>query len=260
MYRLIWIPIAVVVVLAAILVLSRKPSFITQKSIVQVSVTPVLDSQVIRTTITPIAANSEAIETTISGTIDEVAADTLKLQTIVDPVSNKSRSYTVTFSSSTKIFRKPITIPYLLKQNTDESTVSAPKNDLKKGMYIDVVTKSDVSKTNIKAISLSLPRIPYIIEGLVQSKNGNVLTVDAVPVLEAIPQNGKPPEHVTYTVAITQNTEISRQLEPSSDGTGGQIKEFTVADISLQERIVIYSTADVTKSHSLTAARIEPVL
>ncbi|MEN9328516.1 MAG: hypothetical protein RI947_1324 [Candidatus Parcubacteria bacterium] len=261
MYRLFWIPVGVIIVLTVILLVSRNPSIVTQKSVVEVSATPGGVTQVTGTTATPkIDTIAEASEATISGTIQEVGTDTIKLQTLIDPSTNKSKTYSVKYFSDTNISHKPIVIPYLLKPTKEETNIMAPRNDLKKGMYIDVITKSDITGPEIKAISLILPRIPYVIEGLVQSKNGNSLTVDAVPVLEVIPQNGKPPEHATYIITVTQNTEISRQLEPLPDGTGGQIKQFTVADLSPKDRIVIYSTADVTKTLNLTASRIEPVL
>lgn len=179
-----------------------------------------------------------------------------------NPSTQQLITYAVKISSQTRITRRPVTIPYILKQDSVTPTlIPASSQDLVKGMAVELVTKNDVSKKEITADSLVLPRITYVLQGTIETINESSIIVDAAPVPEMPldPTDNRPPPHRQYTVTIIPETEISRQPGNENPEEPSTAEQLTLSDLSAGQMVTVYSTDDVIANSIVVAGRIEPI-
>lgn len=193
--------------------------------------------------------NANEIPVTLIGIIDKTTRTAFDMR-------SDSKTYTVMLADDAKISRKNVQIPYLFSPHPADKKQSVTVADIDEGMSVEV---SGLAKgTTIKAQTVLLPRITFVLEGIIKEKGAGALTVDAVPVFEMPRFDAKgqtiPPEHTDYAIQISTDTEISREVE------GEGPKRFTLSELEAGDRVIIYANADVTASHTITAARIEPVM
>lgn len=185
----------------------------------------------------------------VIGVVKETSRDGFSLQ-------SGNTTYEVQKTDKVAIIRRAMEIPYVFNTRTSETVQKALMSDIDTGMSLEVSGTTD-SHNVLNATLIMLPRITFVLEGTIQEKRAGSFTMDAVPVMETpkLSSDGQPipPTHSIYTIHLTTDTEISRD-------TDGTPTRYTLSDLELGSRVVVYANKDVTKSRDITAARVEPVL
>lgn len=195
--------------------------------------------------------NKQKIVWFMNGSVKNLQSKKFELST---PSRGQLNTYIVLITDRTKFYRNAATIPYLFKKEVAGSEMKASQNDLKEGLNIEVRSLENYEDSEVEADSIVLPRLAYILQGTIVSRQKDSLIIDAAPVLETPLNNSNtPPPHSIYTVEITPETEISREIEKEK-------KKFTTDDLSESQQVVIYADRDVVDNKNITALRIEPIL
>lgn len=196
---------------------------------------------------------------------------------IPTPLPPKTISYKFVINVTTQISRPPVFISYLLTTPTPPAVEKLTIKDIKPGQYVTLNTNSDLrtlAGTEVTAASIQLPQIPNSINGKISNISGSTLSVKAF----APNQNGPgmagagvanatiaPPKELTYTVSVTDSTEISRygQVEPPKDGSmpkGPVVEKLSLSDLKVDMQLTVFTDVDVSAVQKFTARRIEPTI
>jgi len=117
---------------------------------------------------------------------------------------------------------------------------------------------------------INLPPIINTLNGKIVNITNNTLTlkafapVAAAPPMIALDTAPPTPQEKEYTIYITQDTEISRNvygtnMTPGEPPTPPKPEKLTLADLKADMRATVYTVEDVIETQTLTALRIEPV-
>lgn len=195
---------------------------------------------------------------------------------IPTPLPPKTVTYKVVINTTTQINRPPVFISYLLTTPTPPAPEKLSVKDIKLGQYISLNTNTDLRtlvNNEIVASSIQLPPIANSINGKISNISGNTLSIKAFPPSQGGPGGPAmmpnasiaPPKEVTYTVAVTDSTEISRygQPEPAKEGAmpkGPVPEKLSVSDLKVDMQLTVWTNVDVTAVQKFTAQRIEPTI
>ena len=105
---------------------------------------------------------------------------------------------------------------------------------------------------------INLPPIINTLNGKIVNVTNSTLTLKAFAPVAAAPQEKE------YTIHITQDTEISRNvydtnMTPGEPPTPPKPEKLTLADLKTDMRATVYTAEDVIETQTLTALRIEPM-
>jgi len=193
----------------------------------------------------------------------------------------KTITYKLLVTDKTKISQPASNINYLFKTITPSGapgfpTASTPNltvKNIKVGQYITVNSQDDLRtllKNTFEATMINLPPIINTLNGKIVNITNNTLTlkafapVAAAPPMIALDTAPPTPQEKEYTIYITQDTEISRNvygtnMTPGEPPTPPKPEKLTLADLKADMRATVYTVEDVIETQTLTALRIEPV-
>jgi len=193
----------------------------------------------------------------------------------------KTITYKLLVTDKTKISQPASNINYLFKTITPSGapgfpTASTPNltvKNIKVGQYITVNSQDDLRtllKNTFEATMINLPPIINTLNGKIVNITNNTLTlkafapVAAAPPMIALDTAPPTPQEKEYTIYITQDTEISRNvygtnMTPGEPPTPQKPEKLTLADLKADMRATVYTVEDVIETQTLTALRIEPV-
>ena len=193
----------------------------------------------------------------------------------------KTITYKLLVTDKTQISQPTANINYLFKTITPPSapgfpTASTPNltvKNIKVGQYITVNSQDDLRtllKNTFEATMINLPPIINTLNGKIVNITNNTLTlkafapVAAAPPMIALDTAPPTPQEKEYTIYITQDTEISRNvygtnMTPGEPPTPPKPEKLTLADLKADMRATVYTVEDVIETQTLTALRIEPV-
>jgi len=193
----------------------------------------------------------------------------------------KTITYKLFVTDKTQISQPASNINYLFKTITPSGapgfpTASTPNltvKNIKVGQYITVNSQDDLStllKNTFEATMINLPPIINTLNGKIVNITNNTLTlkafapVAAAPPMIALDTAPPTPQEKEYTIYITQDTEISRNvygtnMTPGEPPTPPKPEKLTLADLKADMRATVYTVEDVIETQTLTALRIEPV-
>ena len=192
----------------------------------------------------------------------------------------KTITYKLLVTDKTKISQPASNINYLFKTITPSGapgfpTASTPNltvKNIKVGQYITVNSQDDLRtllKNTFEATMINLPPIINTLNGKIVNITNNTLTlkafapVAAAPPMIALDTAPPTPQEKEYTIYITQDTEISRNvygtnMTPGEPPTPPKPEKLTLADLKADMRATVYTVEDVIETQTLTALRIEP--
>jgi len=193
----------------------------------------------------------------------------------------KTITYKLFVTDKTQISQPASNINYLFKTITPSGapgfpTASTPNltvKNIKVGQYITVNSQDDLRtllKNTFEATMINLPPIINTLNGKIVNITNNTLTlkafapVAAAPPMIALDTAPPTPQEKEYTIYITQDTEISRNvygtnMTPGEPPTPPKPEKLTLADLKTDMRATVYTAEDVIETQTLTALRIEPV-
>lgn len=193
----------------------------------------------------------------------------------------KTITYKLLVTDKTQISQPASNINYLFKTITPSGapgfpTASTPNltvKNIKVGQYITVNSQDDLRtllKNTFEATMINLPPIINTLNGKIVNITNNTLTlkafapVAAAPPMIALDTAPPTPQEKEYTIYITQDTEISRNvygtnMTPGEPPTPPKPEKLTLADLKTDMRATVYTAEDVIETQTLTALRIEPV-
>jgi len=193
----------------------------------------------------------------------------------------KTITYKLLVTDKTQISQPASNINYLFKTITPSGapgfpTASTPNltvKNIKVGQYITVNSQDDLRtllKNTFEATMINLPPIINTLNGKIVNITNNTLTlkafapVAAAPPMIALDTAPPTPQEKEYTIYITQDTEISRNvygtnMTPGEPPTPPKPEKLTLADLKADMRATVYTVEDVIETQTLTALRIEPV-
>ncbi|PIW73514.1 hypothetical protein CO005_01005 [Candidatus Roizmanbacteria bacterium CG_4_8_14_3_um_filter_34_9] len=193
----------------------------------------------------------------------------------------KTITYKLFVTDKTQISQPASNINYLFKTITPSGapgfpTASTPNltvKNIKVGQYITVNSQDDLRtllKNTFEATMINLPPIINTLNGKIVNITNNTLTlkafapVAAAPPMIALDTAPPTPQEKEYTIYITQDTEISRNvygtnMTPGEPPTPPKPEKLTLADLKADMRATVYTVEDVIETQTLTALRIEPV-
>jgi len=193
----------------------------------------------------------------------------------------KTITYKLLVTDKTQISQPASNINYLFKTITPSGapgfpTASTPNltvKNIKVGQYITVNSQDDLRtllKNTLEATMINLPPIINTLNGKIVNITNNTLTlkafapVAAAPPMIALDTAPPTPQEKEYTIYITQDTEISRNvygtnMTPGEPPTPPKPEKLTLADLKADMRATVYTVEDVIETQTLTALRIEPV-
>ena len=192
----------------------------------------------------------------------------------------KTITYKLLVTDKTQISQPASNINYLFKTITPSGapgfpTASTPNltvKNIKVGQYITVNSQDDLRtllKNTFEATMINLPPIINTLNGKIVNITNNTLTlkafapVAAAPPMIALDTAPPTPQEKEYTIYITQDTEISRNvydtnMTPGEPPTPPKPEKLTLADLKADMRATVYTVEDVIETQTLTALRIEP--
>ena len=181
----------------------------------------------------------------------------------------KTITYKLLVTDKTQISQPTANINYLFKTIIPPSapgfpTASTPNltvKNIKVGQYITVNSQDDLRtllKNTFEATMINLPPIINTLNGKIVNVTNSTLTLKAFAPVAAAPQEKE------YTIHITQDTEISRNvydtnMTPGEPPTPPKPEKLTLADLKTDMRATVYTAEDVIETQTLTALRIEPM-
>jgi len=193
----------------------------------------------------------------------------------------KTITYKLLVTDKTQISQPASNINYLFKTITPSGapgfpTASTPNltvKNIKVGQYITVNSQDDLRtllKNTFEATMINLPPIINTLNGKIVNITNNTLTlkafapVAAAPPMIALDTAPPTPQEKEYTIYITQDTEISRNvygtnMTPGEPPTPPKPEKLTLADLKADMRATVYTAEDVIETQTLTALRIEPM-
>jgi hypothetical protein len=196
----------------------------------------------------------------ISGEISNITSQEFILTTSVS-AGTTAKKYNVKISSDTTVSRLPPTIPYIVRSSATIKSAAPRLADLRNGMHVKV--QGNLVDNNLEAMAVTLPRITHILQATIKDMKKDSLSVEGSPLYETKPTsvgNGQwPPAPVFYTITITPDTEISKEITNPATGET-TVKQFKLTELKEEQMIIIYAVTDVVETHNVSAARIEPVL
>jgi len=193
----------------------------------------------------------------------------------------KTITYKLLVTDKTQISQPTANINYLFKTIIPPSapgfpTASTPNltvKNIKVGQYITVNSQDDLRtllKNTFEATMINLPPIINTLNGKIVNVTNSTLTlkafapVAAAPPMIALDTAPPAPQEKEYTIHITQDTEISRNvydtnMTPGEPPTPPKPEKLTLADLKADMRATVYTAEDVIETQTLTALRIEPM-
>lgn len=184
--------------------------------------------------------------------------------------ATKVISFKVNITQNTQINRPTAFIPYLVKIVTPAPAPKLSIQDIKVGQQVTVNTNTDLrifSAAEFEALSIQLPQPQNSLNGKISKISGNSFVMKAFgPQPYVMGISPVPPKETEYTITLTNNTEISRYKfqEPPKPGEAilpatPKPEEFTLADLTVDMQVTVFTAEDVTSTQKLTAMRVEPV-
>ncbi|EKD64683.1 MAG: hypothetical protein ACD_50C00325G0002 [uncultured bacterium] len=189
----------------------------------------------------------------------------------------KTITYKLLVTDKTQISQPPSNISYLFKTVPPPSALdlpipSAPKltvKNIKVGQYITVNSQIDLRtllKNTFEATEINLPPITNTLSGKIVKVTNNTLILKAfapvavAPPIIAIDIVPPTPIEKEYTIYITQDTEISRNIYSTDIAPAEPPKpeKLAFSDLKVDMQATVYTVEDVIETQTLTALRIEP--
>lgn len=196
----------------------------------------------------------------IIGEISNITSQEFILTTSVS-AGTTAKMYNVKISGNTTVSRLPPTIPYIVRSSATIRSATPRFADLRNGMYVKV--QGNLVDNNLEATAITLPRITHILQATIKDMKKDSLSVEGSPLYETKPTSvgsGQwPPAPVLYTITITPDTEISKEITDPATGET-TVKQFKLTELKEEQMIIIYAVTDVVVTHNVSAARLEPVL
>jgi hypothetical protein len=174
----------------------------------------------------------------------------------------KTVIYKLLVTDKTQINQPATFINYLLKTVTPAPQTKLTIEDVKVGQMIMVNSAVDLRtlKSNqFEATMINLPPINNTLNGKIVKITNNSLTLKAFAPVAAVTD----PQEKEYTIHITQDTEISRNIystnmNPEEPPTPPKPEKLAISDLKADMQVTAYTSEDVTETQTLTALRIEP--
>ncbi|MFA6016942.1 MAG: hypothetical protein WC744_02555 [Patescibacteria group bacterium] len=216
--------------------------------------------------------------------VPQTAPITIKVMPNQPPIMPAPQVKTITYkllvTDKTQIFQPASNINYLFKTTPlsalglPAAMASTPKltmKNIKVGQYITVNSQTDLRtllKNTFEATMINLPQVANTLSGKIVNITSNTLILRAFPPVAAGPPMvamnivQSTLQEKEYTINITQDTEISRNVYSATIVPGGESpkpEKLAMSDLKVDMQATVYTTEDVLETQTLTALRIEPV-
>lgn len=222
--------------------------------------------------------------TSFSGTIDKIEGNSITVSQNmtsqqaapiqITPSLSKKITYKIQLTDKTNISRPSAFIPYLLKQITSPigpmgQSEKLNVKDLKIGQVVSANSNIDLRTlkgSQFEATSINVSAKTISISGKIADVKSNQIIVKAVPNLN-FPQpelrpiniellNQRQPKEQNYTVAVNQNTEISKTLFTTDPTKPRKTERLSISDLKKNMQVTVYSDQDVTEVSQIKALLI----
>ena len=169
---------------------------------------------------------------------------------------------------NTVITQPPVNIPYLLITTTPAPPLKLTIANLKIGQNISVNTNTDLRTggESAEATSVNLSSVINTFSGRITKIAGDTFTVIAPSIQQpgAVMEASKGPSETSYTVKVTDATEISRYGAPKANPSEGpaapSVEKMSLKDLEVGTQVTVYTDKAVTVARDVVALRVEPAM
>ncbi len=188
----------------------------------------------------------------LSGTVRSVGENRMEVEYLVMNASTQGQEtsspqaeslrFRVAIAPETKVFVLRNPVPYVLVEQADQPQVSQTEgslSDIAEGDTVSITSTTDLrslQQPEFVAQSISVSSALNGLSGTVRSVAGNTLTVEGTRIGSPIANT---PQTQTFTVQISNNTEIARLNNPSPD-TRQTAAAISLSDLRRDSVVTVY--------------------